>query len=351
MTKRKTERNIRDLYEDPEVSGSLGGVKRFAKAQRIPLSRARKALESSLTYTLHKPRRRKFPTAPVLVFGIDEQWAADLVEVQTLKKYNKGTRYLLTIVDVFSKYAWVRQLPNKTAGEVQKALADVFKEGRKPIQLQTDDGKEFHNKTVRSFLKEQNVHHFSTHGDSKANVVERFNRTLKERLYRYFTAKNTLKYDKVLPQVVKGYNATPHSSIGMAPNKVTVENSSDVWESLYGKRLKRSQPAQLMVGDRVRLNKKFRTFKKSYLPGWTEEVFIVDVVKAKPTPTYRITEWDGTPVEGTFYNQDLQRVRVSDDSLFRVEKTLRRKGTKMLVRWKGWPDKYDSWIDKKDVAR
>ena len=339
------------MYEDPSTSGGLGGVKRFAKSQKIPLKKAEKALESSLAYTLHRPRRKKFPTAPVLVFGIDDQWAADLVEVQTLKKYNKGVRYLLTVVDVFSKYAWVKPLLDKTASSVKKAFIEIFKEGRKPANLQTDDGKEFHNKTVREFLKMQNVHHFSTKGDTKASVVERFNRTLKERLYRYFTAKNTLNFRQALPQVVSGYNSTRHGSIGMAPKQVTVGNSSDVWDTLYSVRLKRPQEVKLVVGDRVRLNKKLRPFKKSYLPGWTEEVFIVDRVKEGPTPTFKITEWDGTPVEGTFYTQELQKVTVSDDAVFRIEKVLRRKGTKLLVRWKGWPNKYDSWIDKKDVTR
>ena len=232
-----------------------------------------------------------------------------------------------------------------------KAFTSIFREGRQLQRLQTDDGKEFYNSKVQTYLSKEKVHHFSTKGDTKASVVERFNRTLKERLYRYFTAKNTLKYGEALQAVVRDYNRTPHSSIGMAPDGVTIANSAQVWDRLYGKRLKRTQRVHLKVGDRVRLNKKFRTFKKSYLPGWTEEVFIVDRVKPGPVPTFRNTEWDGTPIEGTFYTQDLQKVQVSDDDLFRVEKVIRRKGTKLFVRWKGWPDKYDSWIDKKDVQR
>ena len=344
-------RTIQELYENPEVAGSLGGVKRFAKQNKIPEKEVRKALESSLAYTLHKPRRKHFPTAPVMVYGIDEQWVADLVEVQTLSTHNKGVRYLLTVVDVFSKYAWVRMLKKKTGEEIEKAFVDILKEGRKPIQLQTDDGKEFYNKTVQSFLKQQGIHHFSTSGDTKASVAERFNRTLKDRLYRYFTAGNTLRFTDVLDSIVRGYNTSPHRSIGLPPNEVDLQNSSEVWDRLYGARLKRPQEVRLQRGDRVRLNKKFRTFKKSYLPGWTEEVFVVDRVKDGPIPTFRIVEWDGTPVVGTFYTQDLQKVRVADDALFRVEKVLRRKGTKLLVRWKGWPNKYDSWIDKKDVQR
>ena len=255
------------------------------------------------------------------------------------------------MVDVFSKYAWVRPLTRKTGVEVEKAFESILKEGRKPLRLQTDDVKEFYNKTMKAFLRRHNILHFSTKGDTKASVVERFNRTLKERLYRYFTAKNTLDYKSALPDVVRGHNSTPHSSIGLAPDRVTLSNSAKVWETLYGKRLKKTQPVALQQGDRVRLNKKFCTFKKGYLPGWTEEVFIVDKVKPGPVPTYKITEWDGSPLEGTFYNQDLQKVQVSDDSLFRIEKVIRRRGNKMLVRWKGWPQKYDSWIDKTSTRR
>ena len=160
---------------------------------------------------------------------------------------------------------------------------------------------------MSEFFKRNNVHHFSTLGDTKANVAERFNRTLKERLYRFFTANNTLDCKHALPAVVRGYNASPHSNIGVAPDNVTLSNSAKVWETLYGKRLKRAQPVVFKVGDRVRLNKKFRVFKKSYLPGWTEEVFIVSRVVPGSVVTYRIKEMDDTPLEGTFYSQDLQK--------------------------------------------
>ena len=95
----------------------------------------------------------------------------------------------------------------------------------------------------------------------------------------------------------------------------------------------------------MRLNKIHRPFAKGYLPGWTEEVFLVD--KVKPFPAYKLTEWDGTPVEGTFYEEDLQKVYVAD--VFRVEKVLKRRKNQLLVKWKGWPDKYNSWISTEDV--
>ena len=333
---RVTDGELKRRYRDPEQPGSLGGAARFAKAQGIKIERAKRILEHELGYTLHKPTRRRFPTARVLVFGPDEQWAADLVDVQKLKRDNKGTNYLLTVVDV------------------AQALATLFKTSkRSPQKLQTDDGKEFYNKHVTKVLKEHGTHHFSTAGDTKASVVERFNRTFKQRLYRYMTTFNTFKYLSVLPKLVSGYNASFHRSIGRAPRDVNESNAEQVWEKLYvdkKKKKKKKNRGTLKVGDRVRLNKKHRPFKKGYLPGWTEEVFVITRANLDGNvPTYRISEWDDTPIKGTFYAQDLQKVTVTDDDLFRIDSVVRRKKDKVLVRWKGWPAKYDSWINKKDL--
>ena len=238
----------------------------------------------------------------------------------------------------------------KSGQDVTAAFEKILKrsQGRTPQKLQKDDGKEFYNKHFQAFMKQKNIHHFSTSGGTKASIVERFNRTLKERLYRYFTIKNTLTFLPVLQDLVLGYNRSYHSSIKMAPNKVTASNQEEVWNNLYAKRLnaKRLKP-KFKVNDRVRLYKKHRVFKKGYLPGWTEEVFIVSRVVPGSVVTYKIKETADTPLEGRFYSQDLQKVTVSDDDLYQVEKVLKRKGNKLLVRWKGWPDKYDT-LDRQE---
>ena len=290
-------------YHDPKAKGSLGGIQRFAKAWGVPLKVAQNLLKRDLAYTLHKPCRRRFPTVPVVVGGLDDQWVADLVEVQSLAKYNRGIRYLLTVVDVLSKFAWVHPLKDKTGAKVVEAIEEIVSQGRQPNRLQTDKGKEFYNRSFENWTKDRGIQHFSTRGDAKASVVERFNRTLKQRLYRYFTSADTLRFDGALQDLVDGYNATPHRSIGMAPNKVTWKNEEKVWKRLYGKRLKAKKKRSLLkVGDRVRLNKIHRTFGKGYLPGWTEEVFVVHRVIEGSVPTYKIREWDDTPVKGTFYH-------------------------------------------------
>ena len=334
-------------YEDPGQEGALGGVRPFAKAQGLKDREAQKILSGVLSYTLHKPRRKRFATLPTLVFGVDEQWQMDLVDMQKLSKWNKGFKYLLTVIDVLSKRAWAEPLETKSGPDMVKALTQIQKKlsPHQPLRVQTDDGKEFFNQTVQAWFKKRGWHHFSTKGDTKAAVVERFHRTLKQRMYRAFTAQNSLKYVDLLPKLLHTYNRTPHRSIGMAPIDVTWKNQKEVWHRLYDKRLKPIQKKLLKVGDKVRLNKKHRPFKKEYLPGWTEEVFVVSYVRRTPLPTYKLQEWDGTPIKGTFYNEDVQKVDVTEESLFRVEKVLKRRPGQVLVRWKGWPAKYDSWID------
>ena len=150
------------------------------------------------------------------------------MEVINIAKHNRGYRYLLTVVDVFSKNAWVQPVKNKTGQAVTAPFEKILKGGRKPINVQTDDCKEFYNKRFEALTKRKGIHHLSTSIDTKASVVERFNRTLKERLHRYFTVKNTLNFAPVFQDLVKGYNRSYHSSIKTAPNKVTEANSPEV---------------------------------------------------------------------------------------------------------------------------
>ena len=151
-----------DLYDEPGVVGSLGGVAPYAKAQKISIAQGKKELEKKLAYTLHKPRRRRGEFLPVVVFDIDQQWVADLIEVQTLSKQNKGYRYVLVVIDAFSKYAWARPIKKKTGKDVTDAFAKILKEakGRKPQTLQTDAGKEFYNQTFQTLMKTQEMYHF-----------------------------------------------------------------------------------------------------------------------------------------------------------------------------------------------
>ena len=243
-------------YDDPETAGGLGGVDRFARARGITRREARSVLERNLAYSLHKPPHRRLAILPVLVFNRDQQWVADLVEIQQMARYNKAMSSPSTLGCNLWKI--------KTGKEVVKAFQNILKTSKRRSQsLQTDKGKEFYNATLQQWLKTESIHHFSTERDAKASVVERFTRTLKGRMYWYFTAANTLKYVDVLPNPVRQYNADHHRYIGMAPNDVTVKNGRQMWQRLYGKRLQKVQKRKaLRKGERIRLSKRVRTFKR-----------------------------------------------------------------------------------------
>ena len=164
---------LSNAYVDPSQPGSLGGVAKFAKAHGLTQSKARQVLQTLLSYTLHKPRRRHFPTLPVMVFKVDQQWVMDLMDVQKLAKWNKGHRYILTVVDVLSKYAWAIPIKNKTGAVMVQALQTLWKQAspRQPQRVQSDDGTEFMNAKVQAFFKQHQVGHFSTQGDTKAALA------------------------------------------------------------------------------------------------------------------------------------------------------------------------------------
>ena len=126
------------------------------------------------------------------VSGIDKIWATDLIDMQAFSRYNKGIKYLLTIIDVFSKYGWIVPLKQKNGIAVASALEKVFKE-RKPEKLWVDKGKEFYNKDVRKLITI-----YPTENGEKSSVIERWNRTMKERMFKYFSANSTRKYIDVL---------------------------------------------------------------------------------------------------------------------------------------------------------
>lgn len=176
---KKLEQMVLKTYYDFSNPGSYGGLARLQKATGVPLKKLKAIMRKNLIYALHKPVRVNYGTNPTVANSIDHQWAADLADMKNLSKYNKGIKYLLTVVDVLNKYAWVVPMKNKTGAEQKRAFESILQEGRKPLGLQTDKGSEFFNKPFQEYLKERKINHFNTESDTKASVVERFNRMLK----------------------------------------------------------------------------------------------------------------------------------------------------------------------------
>ena len=292
---------------------------------------------------LQKPIRRKFNKRRVLVNGIDRIWAADLVDMQAFSKFNLGVKYLLAVIDVFSKCGWLIPLKDKTGKSVASVLKTIFKE-RKPEKMWVDKGKEFYNKDVKDLIEL-----YSTENEEKSSVVERWIRTMKEKMWKYFSANSTNVYINVFPDLVREYNNTRHSSIKMRPTNVSKkENELRVWKNLYPDYLEiKHINLNFYVGDRVRISKKKKTFEKGYTTRWTEDIFTIVEVKRTSPVTYRIADLNGEEIKGTFYEPELQK---TSQELFRIEKVIKRGKKKSLLKWKGYSDDFNSWVDKKDIV-
>ena len=224
--------------------------------------------------------------------------------MQAFTKFNRGVKYLLAVIDVFPKYGWLIPLKDKTGKCVASALKNIFKE-RKPEKMWVDKGKEFYNKNVKDLIEL-----CSTENEEKSSVVERWNRTMKEKMWKYFSAKSTNVYIDQLSDLVKEYNNTRHSSIKMTPLKASKkENELTVWRNLYPEHLEIYDiKPKFSVGDKVRLSKKKKTFEKGYTTSWNEEILTIVEVKHTSPVTYKIADLNGEEITGTFDERLFQRL-------------------------------------------
>ena len=342
---------LKSIYydlESPLAYTSKHNVYKAAK-KKIPSIRKKDVdlwFEKQLTPTLHKPVRYNFKRNKTVVMNIGDQFQSDLCDVSNIAEYNDNFRFLLTCIDCFSRYAWVIPIKRKTGVEISRVLEEIFKE-KQCRRLQTDKGKEYLNKHVKLILKKYNVEFWTSNNEVKAALIERFNRTMKTRMYKYFTANNTLKYIDILPNLVAGYNRTVHRSIGMAPADVQSKHVMQLRQKLYGTKTQSVKKYKYRVGDFVRISKAKRTFKKGYLPNWTEEIFTIATREHKREPEYQLEDFNKNLIEGKFYEKELQRVQLPEE--YRIEKIIRtkKKGNKTTyyVKWLGWDNSFNSWVD------
>ena len=262
--------------------------------------------------------------------------------MQLISKFNKGFRFLLCVIDIYSKYAWVVPLKDKKGVSVANAFQNFLKESaRKPHKIWVDKVSEFYNSRFKKRLKNNNIEMHSTHNEAKSFIAERFIRTIKNKMYKYMASISKNVYIDKLDNIVDEYNNTKHRTIKMKPTDVKDNTYID-----FGKEVSDNDP-KFKVGDHVRISKYKNIFAKGYTSNWPEEVFVIKEIKNTVPWTYVVNDLNDEEIIGTFYEQELQKI---DQQEFRIEKVIKRKVDKLYIKWKVYDNSFNSWIDKKDLV-
>ena len=266
------------------------------------LKNTTKSNSSILADELHKPIIRKFNKRKAYSQFKGNIWGVDLADMQSLSRKNKGIKYLLCVIDLYSKYAFVISLKDKKGISIVNAFDKIIKQSnRKPNKIWVDQGGEFYNNIFEKWLSDNDINMYSTHNEGKSVVAERFIRTLKNKLYKHMTATGKNVYYDVLDDVVDKYNNTKHSTIKMKP--IDVKNNKRVYIDEHNEK-----DSRFKVGDRVRISKFKNIFAKGYTPNWSSEIFIVDKINDTVPYTYNLKDLNDEEIVGSFYDKELQNI-------------------------------------------
>ncbi|KAL3117762.1 hypothetical protein niasHT_004891 [Heterodera trifolii] len=324
------------LYKDlnsPVAFTSVEPLLREAQKTQPKINRidVQNYLATQRTYTLHRQAKRRYRRLPTLAPGLHTEWQADLAIFDRLAKQNRGYKYLLVCIDTLSRQVFVEPVKTKTSTNMIIAFGRIFKRSKYiPWKVLTDQGKEFTARAVQQFFRTNDVEHFCmlTSPQFHAGMAERANRSIKERLYRYFTERNTYKWIDVVQDIVRAINHSPNSTIGMCPADVNFKNAEALRQKLHNaaENVVRRQP-RYRVGDRVRIEKYKHVFKKGYLPRFTNELFTVAEVHPERSPVvYRLRDDHNEIISGWFYANDLcKTLEDKQQKMYEIEKILKKK--------------------------
>ena len=273
----------------------------------------------------------KFRRERIIPLYKDETWSADLIDKSSLRKYNNNYKFILTVIDIFTKYAWAIPLKNKSGLSITNSFKILLSEHpqggsepRKPEKLWVDRGIEFYNKTFKSLLKEYETKLYSTYSDLKAVFIERFNRTLLHIINKPMFINGDANWVNILNDDVVTYNNNIHSTIKMTP--VDAFNNPDKVKLTFSFKNIKGKPGyaqpKLKVGDYVRNADKRNIFSKGYTSNWNRVLLKVNEVLKTQPPTYKIEDINGEILEDEYYEQELLKSEFDFESNNYVLKSL-----------------------------
>jgi len=308
---------------------------------------------------LIRPSHQRFPRRATLASKLNEIWQLDLLDITPFAEANDDHRYLLTAIDVLSRQAHAVPLRRKNAASLVEGLTELFTEVQ-PTRASFDRGSEFVNQQVKNFLSQRGIYFFLLNPPIKGAIIERFHRTLWNLINRYQKIHETLRFIDVLPQLLDNYNNKIHSRLKMAPNEVTEDNQEQVaqhWKRLEFESLLKDTPfvPRFEVGDQVRVSLEKKPFDKETAQKWSREIF--QVIRILPTipPTYWLADQMNERIDGSFYGQELQKT--VEPETYKIERIVdrrtrgrgRNRREEVLVKWLGWPDKFNTWEPAENI--
>ena len=252
---------------------------------------------------IFSPVIKEFQRIQIQTHYKDECWSIDLIDRSSLSKYNKNYKFIFTIIDNHTKYAWAIPIKDKTGKSTTTALKSLIeKTKRKPVKIWSDRGKEFYNRTFLDFLRERNFHIYSTHSDLKAVFVERFNRTLLDLIKEPIYIEGKACLLNHLDAAVEKYNNRVHGTIKMTPFEMVTNN-----QLIPNKNNFENKQPKFHVGDYVRVPDKRNLYSKGYTTNWNRELFKIHKSNSTNPVTYGLVDENNEQIEGKYYEQELLR--------------------------------------------
>ena len=360
---------LQSLYENVSSPHSFSGIQNLLKSARkenpsISRQDVVDFLQKIDAYILHKITRKKFLRRKILSPKPGIIASCDLADMSTLSKYNNGIKYILVFIDVFSRFAQAVGIKRKDGPSVCSALKSILESGYfdKLNRLNSDEGKEFYNKHVNQLLDSKGIVLYSVSSrEIKASIAERVIRTIKGKLYRYMSHCNTRHYIDILDEVIDSYNHSSHSGLGNQQTPFHVHHITDplkIEEQFYRmykypKHVAQSNSRVLTVGQHVRIadEKRNATFRRGYTIQNTIEIFRIRKIDQTQIPTiYFLEDLQGENIKGIFYRDELVPTNLPEIFHIDVIKSKSVAGRKKyFVRWRGYPDSFNSWIDEDQI--
>ena len=303
-----------------------------------------------LSNELNKPTIQKFLRQKVIVNDIDEIHSTDLVDMSQYSKINRGYKYIFTNIDVFSKIAYAYPIKSKKIQDIKLCFEKIFK-NNKPKFIWSDKEPAFFSKEMQQFFKDNDVKIYHTNSHLKAVVIERFNLSLRELMMKEFVKNNNTIWYNILPKLIKIYNNRYHSIIKMKPIEVNKNNEKYIKENIYTYD-KTTKIPRFKIGNLIRISLKTRKIfdKPSSNIKWSEELFKIHLINRSNVITYKIKDLNGEIIDGIFYGKELQKTK-NNSEVYIIEKIIRKNKNKYLVKWRGYSNDFNSWIDKDDVVK